>query len=106
MGIPPKRVYACGWLFCVCLEWPPLLLRRGDDGYAKLRSLETDARTQQKHTHADTPRSAIAAPQLTHTHTRRIRAHMHILLDIYAHTHESADANTHPHQAEPKEAVL
>lgn len=99
MGIAPKRVYACGWLFCVCLEWPPLLLRRGDDGYAKLRSLETQMLGPNKNTHMQTHRE-IQQP-LHNRHT-----HMHILLNIYAHIHKSADANTHPHHVEPNEAVL
>lgn len=54
MGIPPERVYACGWLFCVCLEWPPLLHRRGDDRNAKLRSLEMQMLGLNKSTHMQT----------------------------------------------------
>ncbi|KAL1248661.1 hypothetical protein QQF64_021979 [Cirrhinus molitorella] len=58
MGIPPKSVYACGWLFCVCLEWPPLLLRCGDDGNAKLPSLETQTLGLDENTHMQTHREA------------------------------------------------
>lgn len=70
MGIPPKRVYACGWLFCVCLEWPPLLLHRGDDGYAKLRSLETQTLGLNKNTHMQTHREAQQPPHNRHTHNK------------------------------------
>ncbi|KAK2870066.1 hypothetical protein Q8A67_024458 [Cirrhinus molitorella] len=46
------------WLVFRDVEWPPLLLRCGDDGNAKLPSLETQTLGLDENTHMQTHREA------------------------------------------------
>lgn len=106
MGISPKCV--CMWVGILCLffQWPPLLHCDGDDGYAKLRSLETQTLGLNKNTHADTPRSTPVTLTYTQISTNATdKPYAHPSRYIYAHINERADAYTHPHDIEPNEAL-